>query len=67
MRVPTLKMQISANTEYYTSMKFTGEKPTLHQTSHPLAIYKKKGKLTGLSLHFAAKFELHRAFLQNRG
>lgn len=42
MRVPTLNMQISANIEYYTSMKFTGEKKNiLHQMSHHLAIHKK--------------------------
>lgn len=66
MRVPTLKMQISANIEYYASMKFTGENPTLHQMSHPLAIYKKKVSLQDYHYNFA-KFELYRAFLQNQG
>lgn len=52
MRVPTLKCKYQQeNTEYYTSRNSRGGGTPTHKMSYPLAIYKKNGKITGLSLH----------------
>lgn len=67
MRVPTLKMQISARKHWILyiyeihreNKHYTHDEPSFSHTQ-------KKGKLT-VTTHFIAKFELHRAFFQSQG